>query len=232
VLSKKGLPHVIVSDRDPRITPAFWQTLFKALGSKLNVSTAHHPETDGQSEITHRSIEQILRAYVNPLHDDWSTWLPIAEFSYNNAVNSSTRQTPFFANYGFHPTTPISLLNPNPTGTDPTAAKYLDTLRDVHTSITHELDLAKAQQSAQANRHRRDLTFQVGDRVRLSTDHITLADYPSSKLRPRYLGPFTVSKVISPVSKDSTVFLLFSTLKCGYPYSHISYISHCAAWFT
>lgn len=200
VLSKKGLPHVIVSDRDPRITSAFWQTLFKALGSKLNVSTAHHPETDGQSEITHRSIEQILRAYVNPLHDDWSSWLPIAEFSYNNAVNSSTRQTPFFANYGFHPTTPISLLNPNPTGTDPTAAKYLDTLRDVHTSITHELDLAKAQQSAQANRHRRDLTFQVGDRVRLSTDHITLADYPSSKLRPRYLGPFTVSKVISPVS--------------------------------
>ena len=113
---------------------------------------------------------------------------------------SSTRQTPFFANYGFHPTTPVSLLNPNPTGTDPTAAKYLDTLRDVHTSITRELDLAKAQQSAQANRHRRDLTFNIGDRVRLSTDHITLADYPSSKLRPRYLGPFTVSKVISPVS--------------------------------
>ena len=200
VLSKKGLPHVIVSDRDPRITSAFWQTLFAALGSKLNISTAHHPATDGQSEITHRSIEQILRAYVNPLHDDWSTWLPIAEFSYNNAVNSSTHQTPFFANYGFHPTVPISFLNPNPTGTDPSATKYLDTLRDIHTTIARELDLAKAQQSAQANRHRRDLTFQVGDRVRLSTDNITLADYPSSKLRPRYLGPFTVAKVVSPVS--------------------------------
>jgi len=200
VLSKKGLPHVIVSDRDPRITSAFWQTLFSALGSKLNISTAHHPQTDGQSEITHRSIEQILRAYVTPLHDDWASWLPIAEFSYNNSVNASTKQTPFFANLGFHPTVPTSFITPNPLGTDPTAGKYLDTLRDIHTSITRELEFAKAQQSEQANRHRRNLTFIVGDKVRLSTDNITLADYPSSKLRPRYLGPFTVIKVVSPVS--------------------------------
>ena len=200
VLSKKGLPHVIVSDRDPRITSSFWQTLFAALGSKLNMSTAHHPQTDGQSEITHRSIEQILRAYVNPLHDDWASWLPIAEFSYNNAVNASTKQTPFYANLGFHPTLPSSFISPNLPGADPTAAKYLDTLRDIHTSISRELELAKAQQAEQANRHRRDLTFNVGDRVRLSTDNVTLADYPSSKLRPRFLGPFTVIKVVSPVS--------------------------------
>ena len=200
VLSKKGLPHVIVSDRDPRITSAFWQTLFTSLGSKLNMSTAHHPQTDGQSEITHRSIEQILRAYVSPLHDDWSSWLPIAEFSYNNSVSSSTRQTPFYANCGFHPTVPATFIAPNPSCMDRDAAKYLDTLRDIHTSISRELELAKAQQSEQANRHRRDLTFQVGDRVRLSSDHVTLADYPSSKFRPRYLGPFTVTKVISPVS--------------------------------
>jgi len=200
VLSKKGLPHVIVSDRDPRITSSFWQTLFSALGTKLNMSTAHHPQTDGQSEITHRSIEQILRAYISPLHDDWSTWLPIAEFSYNNAVNASTKQTPFYANLGYHPTLPTSFISPIPPGTDSTATKYLDTLRDIHTSISRELELAKAQQAAQANRHRRDLTFNVGDKVRLSTDNVTLADYPSSKFRPRYLGPFTVTKIVSPVS--------------------------------
>jgi hypothetical protein len=62
VFSKHGLPSVIVSDRDPRITLKFWQTLFTQLGSKLNLSTAHHPQTDGQTEITHRTIEQILRA--------------------------------------------------------------------------------------------------------------------------------------------------------------------------
>jgi hypothetical protein len=196
VISKRGLPSVIVSDRDPRITSDFWQTLFNALGSRLNMSTAHHPQTDGQTEVTHRTIEQILRAYVSPLHEDWSTWLPIAEFAYNNAVHTATRQTPFFANFGYNPTIPSLHLTPS----DPDAAHYLDALRDVQASIARELEFAKAQAAEFANRHRRDLTFKVGDRVRLSTEFITLADYPSSKLRPRYLGPFTVTAVVSPVS--------------------------------
>ena len=114
VFSKRGLPNVIVSDRDPRITSDFWQSLFKRLGSKLNLSSSHHPETDGQTERTHRTIEQILRAYVEPQHADWVTWLPIAEFAYNNSTHSSTHQTPFLANYGFNPTTPSSLAVPAP----------------------------------------------------------------------------------------------------------------------
>jgi hypothetical protein len=196
VISKRGLPSVIVSDRDPRITSDFWQILFNSLGSRLNMSTAHHPQTDGQTEVTHRTIEQILRAYVSPMHDDWSTWLPMAEFAYNNAVHTATRQTPFFANFGYHPTIPSSHLSPS----DPDAARYLDALRDAQASIARELEFAKAQAAEFANRHRRPLTFSVGDRVRLSTEFITLADYPSSKLRPRYLGPFTVTAVVSPVS--------------------------------
>jgi hypothetical protein len=141
VLSKKGLPQTLVSDRDPRITSEFWQTLFKSLGSKFNMSTAHHPQTDGQTEITHRTIEQILRAYVTPQHDDWATWLPIAEFAYNNHVHSSTHQTPFFANYGFHPTTPSTLVHPNSTH----VADYLDNIKDVQATIARELELTKAQ---------------------------------------------------------------------------------------
>ena len=121
VIAKRGLPSVLVSDRDPRITSDFWQTLFKALGSKLNMSTAHHPQTDGQTEVTHRTIEQILRAYVSPTHDDWSAWLPVAEFAYNNAVSASTRQTPFYANFGYHPTAPPSLVT-SPSDRD--AARY------------------------------------------------------------------------------------------------------------
>ena len=197
VISKRGLPSVLVSDRDPRITSEFWQTLFTALGSKLNMSTAHHPQTDGQTEVTHRTIEQILRAYVSPQQDDWSAWLPVAEFAYNNSISAATRQTPFYANFGYHPTAPPSLLNPP---ADPDAARYLEALRDVQLTITRELELAKAQATEQANRHRRPLTFNIGDRVRLSSDFLTLADYPSSKLRPRYLGPFTVTAIVSPVS--------------------------------
>ncbi|GAX84238.1 hypothetical protein CEUSTIGMA_g11661.t1 [Chlamydomonas eustigma] len=143
VFSKHGLPSVIVSDRDPRITSEFWQTLFTQLGSKLNLSTAHHPQTDGQTEITHRTIEQILRAYVSPQHNDWATWLPLAEFAYNSHVHSSTQQTPFLANYGFHPTTPSSLLLP-PDSINPDATSFLDNLRNVQDRIRHQLDLAKA----------------------------------------------------------------------------------------
>ena len=197
VISKRGLPSVIISDRDPRITSDFWQTLFKSLGSRLNMSTAHHPQTDGQTEVTHRTIEQILRAHVSPQHDDWSSWLPIAEFAYNNSVSASTHHTPFFANFGYHPTAPSSRVNP---ASDSDATGYLDALRDVQVTIARELELAKAQAAEQANRHRRPLTFNVGDRVRLSSEFINLADYPSSKLRPRYLGPFTVTAIVSPVS--------------------------------
>jgi hypothetical protein len=198
VVSKHGLPEVLVSDRDPRITADFWQSLFKRLGSKLNLSTSHHPETDGQTERTHRTIEQILRAYVEPHHEDWVTWLPIAEFAYNNSVHSSTHQTPFLANYGYNPLVPASLSVPAPRS--PAASSYLDIIRDVQLSIARELALSKAQQAAQADLHRRPLTFKKGDRVRLSSQNLALLDHPSSKLRPRFLGPFTVTSVISPVA--------------------------------
>ncbi|GAX81106.1 hypothetical protein CEUSTIGMA_g8540.t1 [Chlamydomonas eustigma] len=188
VFSKHGLPSVIVSDRDTRITSDFWQSLFSHLGSKLNLSTAYHPQTDGQTEITHRTIEQILRAYVSPQHDDWSTWLPLAEFAYNSHVHSSTLQTPFYANYGFHPTAPPSLLLPTDS-LSPDAAAYLDNLHDVQQSIIRELDLAKARQAESANRHRRDLTFKVGDRVRLSSEFLPLVDYPSTKFFYRFSNP-------------------------------------------
>jgi AraC-like DNA-binding protein len=197
VFSKHGLPQLIVSDRDTRITSEFWTTLFQSLGSKLNLSSAHHPQTDGQTENAHRTIEQILRAYVSPLHDDWTKWLSIAEFAYNSHVHSSTLTSPFYANYGFNPSAPPSLVtNPG----NAAAAQYLENIRDIQAAIFRELDLAKARQAEQADRHRREIIFKIGDRVRLSSDFISLAEYPSSKLRPRFLGPFTIDKIISPVS--------------------------------
>ena len=219
VFSKRGLPNVIVSDRDPRITSDFWQSLFKRLGSKLNLSSSHHPETDGQTERTHRTIEQILRAYVEPQHTDWVTWLPIAEFAYNNSTHSSTHQTPFLANYGFNPSTPSSLAIPAPSS--PMASSYLDTIRDVQLSITRELALSKAQQASFADRHRRPSSFKVGDRVRLSTRNIALLEHPSFKFRPRFLGPFTITSVISPVAVKLALPAAMSRV---HPVFHVSKI--------
>jgi hypothetical protein len=198
VFRPHGLSTVLVSDRDPPVNSDFWRTLFSALGSKLNMSTSHHPETDGNSERVHRTIEQILRAYVHPLHDDWATWLPVAEFAYNNSYHSSLKTTPFYANYGYHPSTPASLSIP--TSPDSTASQYLDRIKTVQATIKLELELVKAQQAEQSNKHRRPLAFNPGDLVRLSTDFIVLPQQPCKKFRPRFVGPFKVLDVVSPVS--------------------------------
>ena len=98
-----GLPSSIVSDRDPRFTAKFWGALQKALGVKLLMSTAEHPQTDGQAEATVKIIQKMLRPFVFQ-GQDWEGLLPTLEFAYNDTVQSSTSQTPFYLNYGYHPT--------------------------------------------------------------------------------------------------------------------------------
>lgn len=200
VFAKKGLPRKLVSDRDTRIDSDFWRTLFTSLGTNLNLSTAFHPETDGQTERTHRTIEQILRAMVSPHHQDWADWLPVAEFAYNNHDHSSTGYSPFYANKGYHPDTPASLVFPSSLATPAGTMDFLEHLWDIHDCIRMELDLVKKRQAEYANRSRREVTYKAGDRVFLSSQDITLALYPSSKFRPRWLGPFTIKAQVSPVS--------------------------------
>ena len=108
VFRHHGLPDNIVSDRDPRFTSAFWTSLFELLGTKLQMSTAAHPETDGQTERVNRVLEDVLRSYATSF-TSWSAFLPLAEFALNNAVHASTGLTPFFANSARHPRVPTLL---------------------------------------------------------------------------------------------------------------------------
>ena len=104
VIRLHGVPQRIISDRDPRFTSRFWQELHRLFGTKLNISTAAHPQTDGQTERANRILEEMLRAYVNYKTDDWDLWLDTAEFAYNNSINATTQSTPFRLNYGRDPT--------------------------------------------------------------------------------------------------------------------------------
>src|SRR3954447_12418562 len=90
-----GLPSSIISDRDTKFTSRFWQSLFRTMGTRLAMSTAYHPQTDGQTERANRTLEDMLRAYVNYQQDDWDSLLPAAEFACNNAPNASTQMSPF-----------------------------------------------------------------------------------------------------------------------------------------
>ena len=108
-----GIPRSVVSDRDPRFVSGFWQEMWRLLGTKLRMSNAHHPQTDGQTEAANRVVEMVLRCTLHssnePTH--WARDLSLVEFVINNNPSQSTGYTPFFLNYGYYPATPMDLIH-------------------------------------------------------------------------------------------------------------------------
>ncbi|GKE96874.1 reverse transcriptase domain-containing protein [Tanacetum coccineum] len=100
IVSRHGVPVSIISDRDSKFTSHFWQSLNNALGTQLDMSTAYHPQTDGQSERTIQTLEDMLRACVFDFVKGWDRHLPLVEFSYNNSYHTSIKAAPFEALYG------------------------------------------------------------------------------------------------------------------------------------
>lgn len=197
VFRAHGLPRTIVSDRDPRFTSKFWNSLFGLLDTKLSMSTAFRPQTDGQSERANRTLEDMLRAYCHDRQDTWDTRLSAAEFAYNNSVNDSTGYTPFFLDCGRHPHTPATLLSGTTRpGYNVTSERFLT---QWHTDIENaktNLRAAQKRQAKYANMKLRDYSFRVGDQVLLSSKDINIKDL-TPKLRLKYLGPWTITKIIS-----------------------------------
>ncbi|GKF30139.1 putative reverse transcriptase domain-containing protein [Tanacetum coccineum] len=100
VVTRYGIPVSIICDRGPRLSSNFWKSLQKALGTRLDMSTAYHPETNEQSERTIQTLEDMLRAYVIDFRNGWIKHLPLVEFSYNNSYHVSIKDAPFEALYG------------------------------------------------------------------------------------------------------------------------------------
>ena len=108
-----GLPRFLIGDRDTiRCTSHFFKNLMLELKTTLCLSTAYHPQSDGNTDKYHRTIEQILRAFVHTNHFNWLSSLSLAEFAYNNNVRCSIGHSPFVANYGFDQRTPYDLIDP------------------------------------------------------------------------------------------------------------------------
>nr|GFC08086.1 reverse transcriptase domain-containing protein [Tanacetum cinerariifolium] len=107
VVTRQGIPISIISDRDPRFASNFWRSLQNALGTRLDMSIAYHPETDGQSERTIQTLEDMLRAYAINFRKGWFNHLPLVEFSYNNSYHATIKAAPFEALYGRKCRSPI-----------------------------------------------------------------------------------------------------------------------------
>ena len=110
VFVRHGMPKRIVSDLDPKFTSNFWGSFFTAMGTHLGMSTAYHPQTDGQTERVNRVLEEALRSYVTASQEDWDRYLPSLQFAYNTARHTSTGETPFFLTYGRNPIVPSVLI--------------------------------------------------------------------------------------------------------------------------
>ena len=144
VVRRHGLPRSIVSDRDSRFTSRFWQCLCDRLQIDRLMSTAFHLETDGQTERANRTLIDMLRHYVSPLHDDWDEHLTAAEFAANNAWQESIRMSPFMMNSGQNPLTPATLRIP---GVEkPPAMKVTETLQERLASAKHWMEAAQQRQ--------------------------------------------------------------------------------------
>lgn len=198
VVRLHGIPKSIVSDRDPRFTSNFWKSLFKLTGTKLAMSTAFHPQSDGQTERVNRTLEDMLRAYVNYRQDDWDEYLVSAEIAINNSAQSSTKFSPFFMNYGFHPNFPLrQKLKAN----NPTAEDVFQTLSSTLEQAKLNLQRAQQRQSHYANLKRREVEFEVGDRVYLSTENLRIENR-APKLASKFIGPFRIIKKINKVAYE------------------------------
>jgi hypothetical protein len=197
-----GLPTSIISDRDTRFTSRFWQELHRMLDVKLALSTAYHPQTDGQTEVMNKTLKTMLRAFIDNKQSNWDQLLPSLEFAYNNAVNASTGYSPFFLNSGQHPRLPTALLGTTSSSV-PTVQTFLTEQATTLTLAQDALQRAQDHQEEQANKRRKDHTYKVGDQILLRATNITIpADSvrPADKLRPQFLGPFTLLEQHSPVT--------------------------------
>jgi hypothetical protein len=200
VVRLHGVPEAILSDRDPRFTAHFWRAFWSQLGTTLTMSTAYHPQTDGQTERANRTLEEMLRSRINFAQTDWDEHLSMAELAVNNAQQASTGFSPFYLNYGKEVELPLdrAVAELRPTN-NPEAATRIRRLHDDLARAHENLERAQQRQARYANQHRRDVTFKVGDQVLLSTEHLKMlgSEKRTPKFTFRYLGPFKIKRVVN-----------------------------------
>jgi hypothetical protein len=212
IIGPHGMPKSMVSDRDPRITARFWQELQRILGSEVKLSTAFHPQSDGQSEREIQTLITALRGYVGEMSNDWDEYLPALELAFNSKVQASTGTSPFYLVYGVEARLPIDCMLDEAkaarTGTTlPAVGGRVERMKKALAAAFDRTELAQARQKRAADQKRRLLELKVGDQVLLSTEGLQMRS-GTHKLTARYIGPFPVIGTVN----DNAVTLEFPPL--------------------
>src|SRR6267142_958018 len=186
-----SIPQKIILDRDTRFTSNFTKELCRILGIKQNISTAYHPQTDGQSERTNQSLEQYLRIVCGQDQHTWAEWLPLAQYVRNSWPSSTTKKTPYELILGYTP----NIHQLNRATSVPGITKRLEQIKEHRLAAQHALEQAQ-QWLIKETKYK---LFNEGDKVWLEGTHLRLP-YDTMKLAPRWYGPFKVATKISDIA--------------------------------
>jgi hypothetical protein len=192
-----NVPESIVSDRGPQFISAFWNAFCGLIGTKVKLSTAYHPETDGQTEIMNQYIDQRLRPYVNHYQDNWANMLPAMDNAQLTLPHESIGISPYQLSHGVPPRKSFDWKEPaKPTSAREElsvreARKFTESLQAAYDFVRSNIERAQLANRRQANKKRREPDFGVGDYVWILTDNIQ-TDRPSRKLDNQQIGSYKI----------------------------------------
>jgi len=194
VWCQHGLPSSVVSDRGLVFASNFLGELYRLLGVKRKISTAFHPQADGQTEWLNREINQYLRTYINDQQNEWAKWIKIAQFVWNNTVLEVTTDSLFGITWSYSP-----CMGVEPVETVAPAAKDFAT---IFNKVVEASKKAKCSMKLQADEHQNPAPdYVIGQQVWLSTDNLRMLNRASKKLTEKWIGPYEVTRVTPNVVK-------------------------------
>ncbi|CAJ2651205.1 unnamed protein product [Trifolium pratense] len=220
IVKLHGIPVSIVSDRDPIFMSSFWREMFRMQGTKLKMSTAYHPETDGQTEVVNRCLETYLRCFIADQPKNWISWIHWAEYWFNTTFHASTEKTPFEIVYGRPPPTLVKWVQ----GETRVASVEKDLLDRDEALKQLKTQLLKAQERMKnlADKKRVDRNFVCGEwvfvKLRAHRQH-SVVTRVNAKLAAKYYGPYPIIERIGAVAyrlklPEGSRFIQFSTSHC------------------
>ncbi|GBG87066.1 hypothetical protein CBR_g44522 [Chara braunii] len=207
VVRDHGLPQSIISDRDPRFTSTFWRRLHEVYGSQLRFSSSYHPQTDGQTEVTNKTLGNILRKFVRD-DQQWDLHLAHTEIAYNHAVSPAMWMSPFYCDLGYHPRVPADFLRPSRLRPDtrcPALDDWIAHMAAIMKRAHESLADSQTRMAARANRSRMDHPFKVGDDVLVDARHLQLEADTLRKFRRRFVGPCRILQAVGSDTAASPV---------------------------